>query len=102
MNIPNMLGLSGAVIAGLAYVPQITHLIKERCTAGLSSDAFALWLLSSVLVTINAVYIQSIVFMVLGGIQIFATAMIYMFTNLYRDQDCQFHAQPAHSTDVHA
>jgi uncharacterized protein with PQ loop repeat len=95
INMPNLLGLIGAIIAGLAYVPQITHLTREHCTAGLSRGAFALWLLSSVLVTINAVYIHSVVFMVLGGIQILSTAIIFIYTNLYRDQVCSYHAMRA-------
>jgi uncharacterized protein with PQ loop repeat len=51
---PDVIGLTGAAIAGYAYLPQIIHLIKERCSAGISRTAFALWFLSSVLVTINA------------------------------------------------
>jgi uncharacterized protein with PQ loop repeat len=94
MNVPNLLGLSGAIIAGLAYVPQIIHLIKEHCTSGLSRGAFALWWLSSILITINAVYIHSIVFIVLGVIQILATAIIFAYTSLYRHQACPFHAHP--------
>jgi uncharacterized protein with PQ loop repeat len=62
MDMPDLIGLTGAVIAGYAYVPQITHLIKERCSAGISRRAFALWFLSSLLVTINALFIQSAVF----------------------------------------
>jgi uncharacterized protein with PQ loop repeat len=95
MNLPNLLGLSGAIIAGAAYIPQITHLIKEQCTAGLSRGAFALWLLSSILITINAVYINSIVFMVLGGMQVLATTIIFAFTGLYRGQVCLYHAPRA-------
>lgn len=92
MNGPNLLGLIGALIAGYAYMPQISHLIKERCTAGLSRSAFGLWSVSSVLVTINAAYIHSIVFIVLGSIQILSTAVIFVFTNLYRGHVCTFHA----------
>lgn len=91
MNGPNMLGLTGALIAGYAYVPQITHLIKERCSAGISRGAFALWFISSILVTVNAVFIQSVVFIVLGAVQISATAIIYTFSTKYSGQVCPFH-----------
>jgi uncharacterized protein with PQ loop repeat len=100
MDGPNMIGLSGALIAGYAYIPQITHLIKERCSAGISSGAFALWLLSSVLVTINAIYIHSIVFIVLGAIQIGATGTIYIFSVKYRGQVCPFHETHVPQTDL--
>ena len=92
MNGPNLLGLTGALIAGYAYLPQITHLVKERCTAGLSRTAFALWLASSVLVTINAVYIHAVVFIALGAVQILSTGIIFMFTTRYRGQLCPYHA----------
>ncbi|MGH9248587.1 MAG: PQ-loop domain-containing transporter [Acidimicrobiales bacterium] len=44
-------GFIGAALAGAAYVPQIWHLISERCSAGLSRVAFAVWLAASLLVT---------------------------------------------------
>jgi uncharacterized protein with PQ loop repeat len=91
MNGPNMLGLAGALLAGYAYIPQITHLIKERCTAGLSRSAFSLWLISSVLVTINAIFIESVVFIILGSVQIVSTGIIFAFTTRYRDQICEYH-----------
>jgi uncharacterized protein with PQ loop repeat len=91
MEMPDFIGLTGAVIAGYAYLPQITHLIKERCSAGISRTAFALWFLSSVLVTINAVFIQSVVFISLGIVQISATAIIYFYGTKYRGLVCPFH-----------
>ena len=50
-------GFVGAALAGLAYIPQIWHLIHERCPAGLSRLAFSLWLTASILVTSHAVAI---------------------------------------------
>lgn len=95
MNGPNLLGLAGAIIAGYAYIPQITHLIKEKCSAGISRRAFALWLVASILITINAVYIHSVVFTVLGLIQIAATATICVFSLKFEGQTCDFHAELA-------
>jgi uncharacterized protein with PQ loop repeat len=92
MEWPNLVGMAGAVIAGGAYLPQIVHLIKEHCSAGISRSAYALWLFSSILVTINAVYIHSYVFMALGAVQILSTAIIYTFSIKYKDQACPFHA----------
>ena len=88
---PDVIGLTGAAIAGYAYLPQIIHLIKERCSAGISRTAFALWFLSSVLVTINALFIQSVVFISLGVIQISATATIYFYSTRYKGLVCPFH-----------
>ena len=91
MDMPDWIGLTGAAIAGYAYVPQITHLIKERCSAGISRTAFALWFLSSVLVTISALFIQSVVFISLGVVQISATAIIFLYSTKYKGLVCLFH-----------
>jgi hypothetical protein len=49
LNITQIAGFAGAGLAGAAYVPQISHLIRARCSAGISRLAFAAWLLASVL-----------------------------------------------------
>ena len=49
MNATEIAGFAGAGLAGAAYVPQIAHLVRARCSAGISQLAFAAWLLSSVL-----------------------------------------------------
>lgn len=92
MDFPNMIGLTGAVIAGYAYLPQISHLIGAHCSAGISREAFALWFISSILVTINAIFIGSLVFIVLGAVQISATGIIYLFSTRYKEQACPLHA----------
>jgi uncharacterized protein with PQ loop repeat len=91
MDLPDLIGLTGAAMPGYAYLPQITHLIKERCSAGISRTAFALWFLSSVLVTINALFIQSVVFISLGVVQISATAIIYIYSTRYKGLVCPSH-----------
>jgi uncharacterized protein with PQ loop repeat len=91
MNMPDLIGLTGAVIAGYAYLPQIAHLTKEHCSAGISRTAFALWFLSSLLVTTNAIFIQAVVFIILGVIQISATAIIYFYSTRYKGLVCPFH-----------
>ena len=92
MDGPNVIGLTGALIAGYAYLPQIRHLTKEHCSAGISRNAFALWFIASVLVTVNAVFIHSLVFIALGVIQISSTGVIYVFSTRYRGQLCPHHA----------
>lgn len=92
MNMPNYLGLLGAIIAGYAYLPQVRHLITMKCSAGISQRAFGLWMVSSVLVTINAIYIRSVVFIVLGVIQIFSTTIIFLYSTKYKNLVCEFHA----------
>jgi PQ loop repeat len=84
-------GFVGAGLAGAAYIPQISHLIRARCSAGISRLAFGLWLLSSLLVTAHAIAIHAGVFIVLGAIQIVATALIMLYAARYKGRSCPIH-----------
>ena len=91
MAITEIAGFAGAGLAGSAYVPQIAHLVRAHCSAGISRLAFAVWLLSSVLITARAIAIGAGVFVVLGGIQIVATALIMLCAVRYKDTPCPSH-----------
>ena len=93
-------GFAGAGLAGAAYVPQISHLIRARCSAGISRLAFEVWLLASVLTTARAIAIHAGVFIVLGGIQIVATALIMFYAARYKGAPCPIHlpGQPTATT----
>jgi len=93
-------GFVGAGLAGVAYVPQVSHLIRARCSAGISRLAFRVWLLASVLTTARAIAIDDGVFIVLGGIQIVATALIMLYATRYKDTPCpSVHLPPAQRQD---
>ena len=84
-------GFAGAGLAGAAYVPQISHLIRARCSAGISRLAFEVWLLASVLTTVRAIAIHVGVFIVLGGIQTVATTVILIYATRYKNTPCPIH-----------
>jgi hypothetical protein len=84
-------GFVGAGLAGAAYIPQISHLIRARCSAGISRLAFGVWLLASVLTTARAIAIHAGVFIALGGIQIVATALVMFYAAWYKDTPCPSH-----------
>ena len=84
-------GFAGAGLAGAAYIPQISHLIRARCSAGISRLAFEVWLLASLLTTVRAIAIHAGVFIVLGGIQIVATALIMACATRYQGTPCRVH-----------
>jgi len=84
-------GFAGAGLAGAAYVPQISHLVRARCSAGISLLAFEAWLLASVLTTARAIAIHADVFIALGGIQIAATTVITLCAIRYKDTPCPSH-----------
>lgn len=101
MNLADMTGyagLAGALIAGIAYIPQITHLIHEKCSAGLSVRAFSLWLLATLLITAHAIAIMDPVFIVLGLVQTAAIATILFYCKLYDGQVCPSHVTVAQVT----
>jgi hypothetical protein len=84
-------GFVGAGLAGAAYIPQISHLVRARCSAGISRLAFQVWLLASLLTTARAIAIHDGVFIALGGIQIVATALIVLYATRYKDTRCPVH-----------
>jgi hypothetical protein len=84
-------GFIGAALAGVAYIPQIWHLIHERCSAGLSRVAFCLWLTASFLVTSHAVAIGDAVFTALGAVQLAAITLILAYATKYADAYCASH-----------
>jgi hypothetical protein len=84
-------GFVGAGLAGAAYVPQISHLIRARCSAGISRLAFEVWLLASVLTTARAIAIHAAVFIALGAIQTVATALIMFYAARYKNTPCPSH-----------
>jgi uncharacterized protein with PQ loop repeat len=97
-----LIGLTGASLAGYAYLPQISHLISQKCSAGISRRAFALWFVASILMTIHAVLLPALVFIVLGIVQIGAISTILFYSARYRGMVCPFHAlDPARDSLSH-
>ena len=102
MAVTEIVGFAGAGLAGAAYVPQISHLVRARCSAGISRLAFEVWLLASLLTTARAIAIHAGVFIMLGGIQIVATALIMLYATRYKDTPCpSVHLPPAERQDGH-
>jgi uncharacterized protein with PQ loop repeat len=99
LTITQVGGFIGAVLAGVAYVPQISHLVRAHCSAGISRLAFEVWLLSALLTTARALAIHDGVFIVVGGIQIVATALIMAYAIRYKDTPCPSHL-PGQSVDA--
>ena len=91
LTITEIAGFAGAGLAGAAYIPQISHLIRARCSAGISRLAFEVWLLASLLTTARAIAIHAGVFIAVGGIQIVATALIMLCAIRYKDMPCPVH-----------
>lgn len=87
-----MAGFVGVAVSIVAYLPQIVHLLREHCSAGVSPLAFGLWLVSSCLVTIHAAVVADWVFIALGSVQIVASLLIWLYGLKYRNEVCASHA----------
>jgi lipid-A-disaccharide synthase-like uncharacterized protein len=86
------LGVAGIVISMLAYVPQVIHLGRQHCAAGISRRAWAMWLLSSLLVGTLAVHRGDVVFMLLQLSTLMSAAVILTLAQRYRGMVCEAHA----------
>ena len=93
MTVSQVLGVvaTGLVIGG--YVPQIVHLIRERCTAGLSILAFSTWCFASLLFLIHATMIGDAVFIGLQAVNLVAGSVIVWFSKKYEGEVCSFHRE---------
>ena len=86
------LGIVGIALSMVAYVPQITHLGKKHCSAGVSRRAWTMWLVSSVLVGALAVDRGDPVFILLQASTMTSAAVILILAYRYRGLVCEFHA----------
>ncbi|HEY7743388.1 MAG TPA: PQ-loop repeat-containing protein [Burkholderiales bacterium] len=89
------IGFAGTALVIIAYVPQIHHLIAERCSGGISIKAYTLWLVAGMLMLVHAVAIADPVFMALQGYQIGAGALVIFFGLKYKGSVCEAHRHAA-------
>lgn len=84
-------GFLGTVLVIFAYMPQILHLVKKQCSAGISLKAYIMWLGSSFLLLAHAFSLNDPVFIALQSYQVGATMTIVIFTRKYQDSLCDLH-----------
>ena len=90
-----LVGVVGIVISVLAYLPQVVHLARQHCSAGVSGRAWSMWLASSVMVGALAVHRHDPVFILLQGSTLLSAAVILMLVHRYRGMICETHALAA-------
>ena len=88
-----LLGFAGISISVLAYAPQVVHLARERCSAGVSAGAWAMWLASSLLVGVVALQRGDPVFIALQASTLISAAIIVSLAHRYRGMVCATHAR---------
>jgi uncharacterized protein with PQ loop repeat len=87
-----ILGVVGIAISVIAYVPQVVHLWREQCSAGISGRAWAMWLASGLLVGTLAVHRRDPVFILLQIANFTSTAVVLFLSWRYRGMACDAHA----------
>jgi uncharacterized protein with PQ loop repeat len=111
VQVSHVLGLAGTIMVVAAYLPQLIHLERERCTGGLSRRAYVLWFVASLLILVHAIMVRDLVFVALQSANAVATGIIVVLTGRYKDRVCATHlhrfthassADVASSEDVRA
>ncbi len=101
MPLFELLGMAGIAISVLAYLPQVVHLARERCSAGISRRSWAMWLLGSMLVGALALHRRDLVFILLQVSSLTSAAIILALAQRYRGMVCETHAaHPATDSDA--
>ncbi|CAN5478856.1 hypothetical protein BH10BAC5_BH10BAC5_25980 [soil metagenome] len=100
MRAGEIIGLVGSFLVLIAYYPQISHLIKEKCSAGISRKAFIIWLVSSFMLIIHSVLINDVIFISLQVINFIATAVILVFATKYKNNVCEYHKNMLSSIQI--
>jgi len=95
-----ILGIVGIAISVAAYVPQVVHLAREHCSAGVSSRAWEMWLASSVLVGTVAMHRRDPVFILLQACTLASATVILFLARRYKGMACELHAPPADGGSV--
>lgn len=83
-----LLGFAGTIIVAFGYLPQITHLIGERCARGVSIKAWGLWSLASLLIFLYAVHLGDWIIVTLSAVQMTASITITALAISYQGTRC--------------
>lgn len=85
------LGFLGTGLVIVAYVPQVTHLLRARCAAGVSLWAYLTWSAAAALLLGYAIAARDPVFMVLQAYQLLALASICLLSRRHKGRLCDVH-----------
>ena len=100
MSVFEVIGFAGIAISLLAYVPQVTHLVREHCSDGVSGRAWAMWIVSGLLIGTVAIHHRDPVFIILQASSLTSTAVIVFLSHRYRGRVCEAHAHLASPAQV--
>lgn len=84
-------GYVGTALVVVAYLPQIIHLIREKCSAGISFGAYLMWVVAAALLLTYAILTRDPVFMALQSYQVLATGVVCLYSKLLEHNLCEVH-----------
>jgi uncharacterized protein with PQ loop repeat len=91
MVFTEILGFGGTLLVAAAYFPQISHLFRQHCSAGISIRAWTIWLVAAVLFFTHAFAISDRVFLTLQVINLAAIFLIIILARKYKERTCHIH-----------
>lgn len=94
-DITDILGFAGTALVAGAYLPQIWHLYKEHCSAGVSVKAWLIWLLAAFLLLSHAIGILDPVFIALQAASIVLMVVLIALAYRYENSFCSTHRPAA-------
>jgi len=86
-----LLGFAGVVLGFVGYMPQVVHLVRRRCSAGISVHAYLIWLSAAVLLLTHALLIYDGVFIVLQAFGSVLDVAVLFLAIKYRGTTCHDH-----------
>ena len=86
------LGWAGTALVVVAYVPQIHHLIAERCAWGLSLTTWFVWLLASALLFVYCLLRGDWMFACVQGVNLTAIATTIILARR-SNRVCPYHLE---------
>lgn len=95
MALSQLLGFLGTGVVAAAYIPQIHHLVKEHCSAGISMNAYVLWCGAAIFFLIHAAMIRDVVFIFAQIINLTAIVAIVICVKKFERQMCLTHLRAA-------
>jgi uncharacterized protein with PQ loop repeat len=91
LHASQLLGFAGVALGFLGYMPQVVHLIRQRCSAGISVQAYLVWLSAAVLLLTHALLIYDGVFIVLQMLGSVLDITVLFLAIKYRGRACPSH-----------
>lgn len=87
-EITAVLGSIGTFLILIAYIPQIRHIYKEHCAGGVSTKAWYVWLVGTLLIFTYAIDTKDPLFITIQVVNLVAVITILASIHLFAKRVC--------------